>query len=57
MKRIAKFHKVSFEQFKEGWIDTFGEAGESEKRFMMLSNCRKEQLRVRRDMISIPRYR
>ena len=30
MKRIAKFHKVSFEQFKEGWIDTFGEAGESE---------------------------
>ena len=24
MKRIAKFHKVSFEQFKEGWIDTFG---------------------------------
>ena len=30
MKRIAKFHKVSFEQFKEGWIDTFGEVGESE---------------------------
>lgn len=29
MKRIAKFHKVSFEQFKEGWIDTFGEVGES----------------------------
>ena len=58
MKRIAKFHKVSFEQFKEGWIDTFGEAGESEiQKIMMLSNCRKEQLRVRRDMISIPRYR
>ena len=24
MKRIAKFHKVSYEQFKEGWTDTFG---------------------------------
>lgn len=23
-KRIAKFHKVSFEQFQEGWTDTFG---------------------------------
>ncbi|MDD3360134.1 MAG: deoxyuridine 5'-triphosphate nucleotidohydrolase [Hespellia sp.] len=28
MKRIAKFHKVSFEQFKEAWIDTFGPTGE-----------------------------
>ncbi|MCI8293969.1 MAG: deoxyuridine 5'-triphosphate nucleotidohydrolase [Hespellia sp.] len=25
MKRIAKFHKVSREQFEQGWIDTFGE--------------------------------
>ena len=24
MKRIAKFHKVSPEQFKKDWIDTFG---------------------------------
>lgn len=30
MKRIAKFHKVSFEQFKEGWTDTFGEVEENE---------------------------
>ena len=22
MKRIAKFHKVSFEQFKEGWMES-----------------------------------
>lgn len=29
MKRIAKFHKVSYEQFKEGWVDTFGKAEES----------------------------
>ena len=28
MKRIAKFHKVSYEQFKEGWKDTFGETEE-----------------------------
>ncbi len=25
MNRIAKFEKVSFEQFKKDWIDTFGE--------------------------------
>ena len=25
MKRIAKFHKVSFAQFADGWNDTFGE--------------------------------
>ncbi len=24
MQRIAKFHKVSYEQFKKDWIDTFG---------------------------------
>lgn len=30
MKRIAKFHKVSYEQFKEGWTDTFGETPEAE---------------------------
>ena len=30
IKRIAKFHKVSLEQFTEGWKDTFGET-EGEK--------------------------
>ena len=30
MKRIAKFHKVSYQQFKEGWIDTFGPENEKE---------------------------
>lgn len=30
MKRIAKFHKVSYEQFKEGWTDTFGEMADSQ---------------------------
>lgn len=28
MKRIAKFEKVSIEQFREGWVDTFGAAEE-----------------------------
>ncbi|HJA67870.1 deoxyuridine 5'-triphosphate nucleotidohydrolase [Lachnoclostridium sp. An169] len=28
MKRIAKFEKVSLEQFREGWTDTFGPADE-----------------------------
>ena len=30
MKRIAKFHKVSFEQFAKDWKDTFGEVQEEE---------------------------
>lgn len=32
MKRIAKFSKVSFEQFLEGWKDTFPNAEENEIR-------------------------
>lgn len=31
MKRIAKFHKVSIEQFTEGWRDTFGADEPEEK--------------------------
>ena len=30
MQRIAKFEKVSFEQFKEGFTDCFGERSEAE---------------------------
>lgn len=30
MKRIARFQKVSFEQFCEGWNDTFGERPKQE---------------------------
>lgn len=30
MKRIAQFHKVSFQQFKDGWVDTFGEMTDDE---------------------------
>ena len=29
-KRIAKFHKVSYEQFKEGYVDVFGNTDEAE---------------------------
>lgn len=32
MKRIAKFEKVSIEQFGEGWTDAFGEVDETELR-------------------------
>ncbi len=32
MKRIARFEKVSLEQFREGWTDTFGSAEEAEIR-------------------------
>lgn len=31
-KRIARFEKVSFGQFREAWIDTFGEMEETEVR-------------------------
>ena len=30
MKRIAKFHKVSSEQFSKDWKDTFGEVSDAE---------------------------
>ena len=30
MRRIAKFHKVSREQFAKGWKDTFDKATEAE---------------------------
>lgn len=30
MKRIAKFEKVSFSQFKEAWLDTFGQQSDDE---------------------------
>lgn len=29
MNRIAKFHKVSFEQFLEDWVDTYGKLSEN----------------------------
>ena len=28
MQKVAKFYKVSFEQFQEGWTDTFGKLAE-----------------------------
>ena len=32
MRRIAKFHKVSWEQFEKDWVDTFGEQPEEKIR-------------------------
>lgn len=42
MKRIAKFEKVSYEQFSQDWIDTFGETD-------------REELRKIYDNIKLPR--
>ncbi len=40
MKRIAKFHKVSWEQFRKDWVDTFGEQPEKRSgKYMKVLNC------------------
>ena len=38
MKRIAKFHKVSWEQFRKDWGDTFGEQPEEKIREFIRRN-------------------
>lgn len=40
MKRIAKFHKVSKEQFLEGWKDTFGDAYTEEEILRLYDDIR-----------------
>ncbi|WP_461811842.1 dCTP deaminase/dUTPase family protein [Faecalimonas sp.] len=42
MKRIAKFHKVSYEQFEEGWKDTF-------------PNTKKEEIQKIYEEIKLPK--
>lgn len=39
MKRIAKFHKVSSEQFTKDWQDTFGEVSDAEIQKIYDSLC------------------
>ena len=57
-KRIAQFHKVSFEQFAEGFKDTFGEMKEGElRKFISQSSFRNVQRPDLPDMISIHRSR
>lgn len=36
MKRIARFEKVSYKQFLEGWMDTFGQTKECEEIYQKL---------------------
>ena len=48
MKRIAKFHKVSLEQFKKDWIDTFGLDEEA--------NIEEIYENIKQGMISLLRY-
>ena len=56
MKRIAKFQKVSYEQFTEGWIDTFGATNAEEiKTIYDISNFQSVLFQDRQDMISMHR--
>ena len=57
MQRIAKFHKVSFEQFKADWVDTFPDTPEEE----IIHIYEGIRLPARAtsappDMISLPRF-
>ena len=52
MERIAKFHKVSYEQFEGDWKDTFGPI---ETEFMKGSVCLQGQLQDPQVMIFIHR--
>ncbi len=55
MKRIAKFHKVSFEQFAEGWLGEFPDSNREEAgRFMKKLSSRVGRLSVRQGMIFCP---
>lgn len=50
MNKIAQFHKVSFEQFKESWDDSFQELQKKKsKKSMTRSNCQREQLEDQQD--------
>ena len=42
MQKIAKFHKVSYEQFEDAWIDTFGDIS-------------KEDLQIIYDGVKLPK--
>ena len=52
MNKIAQFHKVSFEQFKESWDDSFPWSFQKKKskKSMTRSNCQREQLEDQQDM-------
>ena len=50
-KRIAKFHKVSFEQFRDGYLDAVGAGSEEEIRRIY------DEIRLRRGMISMRLFR
>ncbi len=51
MKRIAKFHKVSFEQFKEGWMggssDYRSKTAENLRRYQTAKTCNRRICRLR----------
>ena len=47
MKRIAKFHKVSWKQFLEGWKDSFGE--QDEYKILEISRRKKPVDRLKKE--------
>lgn len=55
MQRVAKFEKVSFEQFKKDWADTFYVTDGIEKIYEDIS-FRKEQRQARQVMIFMHRW-
>ena len=57
MNRIAKFEKVSLEQFREGWTDTFGPADEGRDRGHLRAESafRRERRREAQGMIFLLR--
>ena len=57
MERIAKFHKVSYEQFEGDWKDTFGLTdAERSNVFTKDCVCQPEPLPVLRVMIFIHQW-
>ena len=51
MNKIAQFHKVSFEQFKESWDDSFPGASEEEIKeiYDQIKLPKREQLEDQQD--------
>ena len=56
MNKIAQFHKVSFEQFKESWDDSFPGASEEEiKEIYDQIKLQREQPEDQQDMTFLVR--
>ena len=52
IEKVAKFYKVSFEQFLGDWQAVYPEDDEAVVRYTTISGCRKELPQARQAMIS-----